>query len=383
MGIIHNLFFVEMKKVKILFTIPNFDSAGSGKALLNIAMGLNKDQFEPHILCLHKRGVFFETVEKSGILMHAFNYLPCERPLWRMLYQSFVVAIKFRKINPAIIHSYNYSSNYTEGLSARIAGIKWVFTKKNMSWGGGSKRYWVLRSYFATKIAVQNSDMIKQFYAESKKTFLLPRGVDAAKFASTIPKAEIRTAMNTHSDKRIIICVANFVPVKGIEILVEAFELLKNQYPDWVVWLIGDTSNEYGTELMELVKSKKLQDKIIFSGKKSNVIDFLTHAEIFVLPTKDKGEGTPVAILEAMANGKVVIGSSVPGINDQLRDFPNHLFEASNTDDLQHKLEVFMKNTFAENKNIGQQFKNLVETEFTIENEIRNHELLYLSILKK
>ena len=42
-----------------------------------------------------------------------------------------------------------------------------------------------------------------------------------------------------------------------------------------------------------------------------------------------------------------------------------------------------MKNTFAENKNIGQQFKNLVETEFTIENEIRNHELLYLSILKK
>ena len=374
-----------MKKIKVLFTIPNFDSAGSGKALLNIAEGLDKEQFEPHILCLHKRGVFFETVEKSGIPVHVFNYLPCEVPLWKMLFQCFVVARKFRKINPTIIHSFNYSSNYTEGLSARIAGIKWVFTKKNMSWGGGSKRYWELRSYFATKIAVQNSDMIKQFYSESKKTFLLPRGVAASKFAPSFPKEEIRNTMNTSLDKRIIICVANFVPVKGIELLIEAFDSLKNQYPNWIVWLIGDTNNEYGIELLELVKSKQLVDKIVFSGKKSNVVDYLNHAEIFVLPTKDEGrrEGTPVAMLEAMANSKVVIGSAIPGINDQLQNFPNHLFEAANTNDLKNKLELFMKNSTEENKIIGQQFKNLVESEFTIENEIRNHELLYLSILKK
>ena len=383
MGIIHSLFFIEMKKIKVLFTIPNFDSAGSGKALLNIADGLNKDQFEPHILCLHKKGAFFETVEKSGIPVHVFNYLPCERPLWKMLYQSFVVARKFRKINPTIIHSFNYSSNYTEGLSAKIAGIKWIFTKKNMSWGGGSKRYWELRSFFATKIAVQNSDMIKQFYAESKKTFLLPRGVAATKFAPSLPKKEIRTAMNTSSDKRIIICVANFVPVKGIELLIEAFDSLKDQYPNWTVWLIGDTNNEYGMELLELVNNKKIQNKIIFSGKKSNVIDYLNHAEIFVLPTKDEGrrEGTPVAMLEAMANSKVVIGSSIPGINDQLRNFPEHLFEAANTNDLKSKLEFFMTKNIEENKNIGQQFKDLVAAEFTIENEISNHELMYLSIL--
>ena len=302
-----------------------------------------------------------------------------------MLYQCFVVAVKFRKINPTIIHSYNYSSNYTEGLSARIAGIKWVFTKKNMSWGGGSKRYWELRSFFATKIAVQNSDMIKQFYAKSNKTFLLPRGVAAAKFAPSSPKEQIRDEMNTSSDKRIIICVANFVPVKGIELLVETFESLKNHYPNWIVWLVGDTNNEYGMELLELVNSKQLQDRIIFSGKKNNVIDYLNHAEIFVLPTKDEGrrEGTPVAMLEAMANSKVVIGSAIPGINDQLRNFPNHLFEAANVNDLKDKLEVFMKNSIEENKNIGLQFKNLVASEFTIENEIKNHELLYLSIQKK
>ena len=70
-----------MKKIKILFTIPNFDSAGSGKALFHIADGLNRELFEPHILCLHKKGVFFETVEKSRIPVHVFNYLPTEVPL--------------------------------------------------------------------------------------------------------------------------------------------------------------------------------------------------------------------------------------------------------------------------------------------------------------
>ena len=33
-------------KIKILFTIPNFDTAGSGKALLNIALRLDREKFE-------------------------------------------------------------------------------------------------------------------------------------------------------------------------------------------------------------------------------------------------------------------------------------------------------------------------------------------------
>ncbi len=40
-----------------------------------------------------------------------------------------------------------------------------------------------------------------------------------------------------------------------------------------------------------------------------------------MLPTLDKGEGFPVSLLEAMANGKIVLGSAVPGIKDQLQEF--------------------------------------------------------------
>src|SRR5690606_4979464 len=128
-----------MKKIKILYTIPNFDTAGSGKALLNIALGLDKEKFEPHILCLHNKGAFFRTVEQSGIPIHIFDYIPKERPFLKMFRSCIDVSKKIKNINPDIVHSFHYSSNYTEALSTRIAGKKWVFTKKNMSWGGASK----------------------------------------------------------------------------------------------------------------------------------------------------------------------------------------------------------------------------------------------------
>ena len=56
-----------ISKYKILFTIPNFDTAGSGKALLNICRSLDKNYFKPHISCSHSKGFLFEEVIESGI----------------------------------------------------------------------------------------------------------------------------------------------------------------------------------------------------------------------------------------------------------------------------------------------------------------------------
>lgn len=369
-----------MKKIKILYTIPNFDTAGSGKALLNLALGLDASIFETHILCLHDRGDFFQVVKNSGIPVTVFNYIPKERPIFNMLKNCWKVSREIKKINPDIVHSFHYSANYTEALSAKFAGAKWVFTKKNMSWGGSSKNSWKLRSFLADKIAIQNTDMQNQFYPNSSKTALISRGVTVQNFKSSQPKTEIFSMMNTNPNKRIVICVANLVPVKGVELLIDAFSNLYLENSDWNLWIIGDYNNDYGKQLLDFVKSNNLAHAIKFSGKQSNVKDFLDCVEIFVLPTLDKGEGSPVALLEAMANGKVVIGSKVPGIKDQLHSFSNHLFEAGNSNDLKEKIKFFMTNSKEENQEIGKIFEDFVNKNFSIEQEIKKHEQLYLSM---
>ena len=377
MAVVHPLRLATVRKIRVLFTIPNFDTAGSGRALLNIAKGLNPEQFEPHIACLHDRGDFFQVVKASGIPVHVFPFVSPTRPVPALLQAAWKVSRRFKAIKPDIIHSFHYSADYTEPLAARMAGIPWVFTKKNMSWGGTSANAWKLRSFLAKSIAVQNTDMQRQFYPNSTKTVLIPRGVDTKAFAPQRPDPDIRLQMQTPAGKRIVICVANMVPVKGIELLIEAFAQLAPQFPDWMLWLVGEDKNEYGQKLHRMVEEKKLNSVVKFAGKQPNVRAFLDHAEIFVLPTKDKGEGSPVALLEAMANGKVVIGSNVPGIKDQLSNHPDLQFSAGSISQLQQRLSEKMSlKKYALNQT-GERLREVACSQFTVDIEVKRHEAFY------
>ena len=51
-------------KIKILYTIPNFNTAGSGIPVFKIAQSLDSNIFEPHIACLHDKGDLFQDVKK-------------------------------------------------------------------------------------------------------------------------------------------------------------------------------------------------------------------------------------------------------------------------------------------------------------------------------
>lgn len=372
-----------MKRKRILFTIPNFDTAGSGKALLNIAQGLDPEVFDVHIMCMHNKGAFFKVVENSGLPIHILNYTSTPRPIMRMLKECWGISRKFKEIAPDIIHSYHYSPEYTEAIASKMAGSPWVFTKKNMNWGGNSKNAWKLRSFLAKKIAVQNTDMLRLFYNGNKKAVLIPRGVNVSHFRPVETIAIRNLIPEFPAGQRLLICVANFVPVKGIETLIQAFDKLKDKYKNWSLLLVGDDKNDYGQALHKIVKNLGLEERIKFSGKLLDIRSQLNRAEIFVLPTKGKGEGSPVALLEAMANAKVVIGSNLPGIKDQLYKFPDSLFEVSDIDGLKAKLDFYMGKTKEELKKLGNTFYEHVSSEYPIEKEIERHENLYKSILEK
>ena len=71
--------------IRILYTIPNFDTAGSGIPLFKIAQSLDPNIFEPHIACLHDRGNLFQDVKKSGIKVHMIDLYKNARPITSML----------------------------------------------------------------------------------------------------------------------------------------------------------------------------------------------------------------------------------------------------------------------------------------------------------
>lgn len=378
MAVIYPVRLIEM--IKILFTIPNFDTAGSGKALLHVAKRLDPEIFEVHIACMHNRGVFFKIVEDSGIPVHILEYTTPMKPYIKGLKECYEISKKIKKISPDIIHSFHYAADYSEALAAKMAGIKWIYTKKNMNWGGASKNAWNLRSFLASAIAVQNTDMMSDFFKNSTKTVLIPRGVDVEIFKPLGKSKNLVQEWQLKDNHRIIMCVANLVPVKGIEVLLHSFHQMSEKFQEWKLMIVGDYDNPYGQEMIALATTLGLKDQVLFCGKQNNVQEYLSLAEIVVLPTLNKGEGSPVSLLEAMASGKNVLGSDVSGIKDQLQPFPKHLIGAGDVEAWGSALIACCSNSTEKNAQIGMNFRDYVILNYHIDKEVNSCQKLYLKL---
>ena len=120
------------KRIKILYTIPNFDTAGSTRVVYNLINGLDKTKFEIEIACQHNKGAFFMEVEALGFPIHIMETTTSYRPYFSLFSRLRPIVRFFKKNEYDIIHSWHWSSDWTEALAARLAGVKWIYTKKAM-----------------------------------------------------------------------------------------------------------------------------------------------------------------------------------------------------------------------------------------------------------
>ncbi len=369
-------------KIKILFTIPNFNTAGSGKEMFKIAEKLDKGAFDVHICCQHDKGEFFKVVKASGLPVHVHRFLSPMKSRLKGLLQTWEVSRFFSSHNFDIIHSFNYSDDYSEALAARLSGTKWIYTKKNMSWGNNA---WYLRSKLASGIVVRNTDMINDFFKPFPKARLIAGGVDVEEFKPMGDAQALQEEFNILPTEKILISVANLVPVKGIEILIEAFDVLFQSDPTYRLFIVGDHDNAYGSELQKQVREKNLRKNITFTGKRHDVANFLQVANVFVLPTLNKGrqEGFPVATLEAMAAGIYVLASDVAGVRDQFSLITNQLFTPGDHLQLAEKIKEVFDLDDDEYKKLVENQLQIIRDYYTIGQEVINHQDYYQKVLSK
>ena len=119
------------------------------------------------------------------------------------------------------------------------------------------------------------------------------------------------------------IFVARLLAEKGIYEYLEAAKLVKLKYPKTIFKVIGglDLENPYGlsqSELDKLIASKLIE----YPGYVNNVSEHIADSAVFVLPSYYR-EGVPRSTQEAMAIGRAVITTDVPGCRDTVIDGVN------------------------------------------------------------
>src|SRR5690606_41856201 len=153
------------KKIKVLYTIPNFNTAGSGKSVYDLVKGLNKNLFEPEICVFHNKGAYYKEVEKLGVKIHVFTFTASYRPRITFLARVLKISKFFKSNNFDLIHSWHWCSDISEPLAAKLAGIPYVYTKKAMGW---ESKFWKWRSYLSSKIIAVNQDMVTAYFSMMK-----------------------------------------------------------------------------------------------------------------------------------------------------------------------------------------------------------------------
>ena len=365
------------KKVRILYSIPNFDTAGSGKVVYDLAKGLDKEKFSPEILVQHNKGAFFKEIEKLGVPIHVFPYETNYQPFWSFPFRLLKVVRFFKAHNWDIIHSWHWSSDVSEPLAAKLASIKFIYTKKAMGWGN---RAWRWKSILSTHVIAINESMMTEFFQPmtNVNASYMPLGLDTETYKPQEKNRKIIQDYNIQEQDFVVISVVNMVPVKGIETLIEA--VIGTKLSHIKLLIVGDDRSDYAQEL----KSKyiKRHPQIIFTGKQTAVQDYLSVSGVFVIPTKNEGkrEGMPMAPVEAMAMGIPVIGSRVAGISDILKGFEDQLFEAENVSELCQLLLHFKSMPEEISKKIGANMREKVIREYNYEQFIKSREQLYESL---
>lgn len=138
--------------------------------------------------------------------------------------------------------------------------------------------------------------------------------------------------------------VALFRPRKGIEVLLRALAMLREQrLPVRLRAVGGFESLAYRHEIDALVDQLGLADAVDWTGFTRDVNEELAHMDLFVLPSLF-GEGLPMVILEAMAAGVPVVATRVGGAPEAIRDGLDGLLTApGDAHDLAGAIERVMR----------------------------------------
>jgi len=207
------------------------------------------------------------------------------------------------------------------------------------------------------------ANKISSIGINQEKFFISPCCVNTVDFPFTGEK-----------DKHLLLSVGRFVDKKAPHKSILAFSNVLKQFPDSRLEMIGD--GYLMQKCQNLASSLDIQDKVLFHGEKNHafVKDLLSKTTIFmqhsVTASDGDTEGLPVAILEAMASGAVVVSTKHSGIPEAVIDGETgFLVEENDVDSMTDRCLTLLNNKEILHK-MAIKARKKIETTFTIEKQI-------------
>lgn len=193
-------------------------------------------------------------------------------------------------------------------------------------------------------------------------------------------KSVIREELNILKSDFVYGFVGRIVGDKGINELIEAFQVLNEEYKNTKLLLIGFYEEELDPLKKETIEEIKNNQNIIELGFQKDVKKYLSIINVFVSPSYREGFG--LSLLEANLMGKPVIATKITGYTEIVTQGQNgFLIPIKNSEELKNKMEWSLLNSEIILK-MKDQCINIVKNKYN-HVDVLKHALNYYLQMKK
>ena len=255
----------------------------------------------------------------------------------------------FRKLKCDVLHCYNdHTSPLIAAMLTRVPVKIWSKLSMSSYYEQGKSPKGLQKLMLSTWITclfsnriLSISDMAGKEICEQvgfkDKIVTVHAPVPIARFVSA-KSTGVRERLGINESDIIVTSVGRTIPVKGWDIAITAFSIVYKEVPNAKLLLVGEkNSSEYCQKICQQINQYGLVHNVIFTGSRSDIPEILKASNLFILPSRS--EGTPAALIEAMAVGLPCIASETGGVPEVIEHERNGLmFQRENADDLAEKI---------------------------------------------
>ena len=318
-----------MIKSGILHIIARMNIGGPALHVAQLSSGLLQKGFETTLVSGRQadtEGDMTDLAEEYGLRFHFYNNLGARLSPLNDLYACSKLWRLMRLTSPRIVHTHTAKAGALGRIAAKLAKVPiivhtfhgHVFTGY---WGSGISKIIIFIERILARLStviltVSESvryELLQHNIAPPEKIYVLPLGLDLNIYKNCSAKTgEFRQELGIGADLPLIGNVGRLVPIKNHRYFLMAAQLMVEAGFDGRFVIVG--SGQLEIELQKLSRDIGIGDRVIFTGWRRD-LDRI-YADLDVLVNTSINEGTPYAIIEAMAARVPVVATSVGGVPD-------------------------------------------------------------------
>ncbi len=336
----------------------------------------------------HPLAIIGESLLNQGVKVYALNLSPLGFNIPIILWQLVKL---IRQYQPQIVQTWMYHADLLGGVAAYLAGqrnivwnIRIAAVPKDNKLTIAIVRISALLSHWLPQKIVCVAEAAKRLHIDygydANRMVVIHNGLDIANFtANTAQIAALRQQCFAENEM-VIGWVGRFHPDKGHENFVKAAAIIVKSYPQAKFLLVGEDCDVNNTQLMASLTGRDLLRHFILLGERSDVPVCLAVMDIFCMPSSN--EGFPNALVEAMAMGLPCIATDV-GDTAFLVGDTAIVVPPQNEQALAEGLLQVIALSAKQREQMGQQAKERVRSEFSIEKARARFEAVYKEVMSK